>query len=548
MNSFLKNPGLAVFIPIIFWGAISIFLTNPKIVGLYHDDGIYVVLSKALASGQGYRIISLPDQPMETKYPPLFPLLLTPVWWLNPVFPSNIIWFKVMVIVCGALFLLLSHQLFVVVFKFGFRNSLFLLALLVTNPVLLSVSQWILAEIPYGFISTATILFFETRCNQEKTTNNLRLLLLALLASSSYLLKTHGIVLVLAITLCFAVKRRYRDLVVYLFFLTPFLGGWFAWISYHAASPHSALTQYYISYGNSLVRIGSLSNFKRLGFLLYQNLKYLVSTLDYFFIPLASIPVAGKLFPIVFIGFLPGLVLTWRRVSLVAGIYLVGFFFCILLLPWHPFRHLVPIVPLILGTVALSVLSIFQNYRTSQSQAGKLSWHPLWALSLGSVLSAILFFNTLRILQALQTNNENYLPSHNAFFDPQRRWQGFEETFQWLRENTQEEDVLASLLDPVYYLYTNRKGMRFWLHNPETYFYPDWASAQPSVGEVSQIIALLKEAKVRWLIRDPICNSDFREGQAVDALARAIVAKEYPRSSLCFLSSDQGHWVYRLDW
>src|SRR5207247_180398 len=233
--------------------------------------------------------------------------------------PSNIIWFKVMVIVCGALFLLLSHQLFVVVFKFGFRNSLFLLALLVTNPVLLSVSQWILAEIPYGFISTATILFYETRCNQEKTTNNLRLVLLALLASSSYLLKTHGIVLVLAIALCFAVKRRYRDLVVYLFFLTPFLGGWFAWVSHHAASPHSALTQYYISYANSLVRIGSLSNFKRLGFLLYQNLKYLVSTLDYFFIPLASIPVAGKLFPIVFIGFLPGLVLAWRRVSLVAG-------------------------------------------------------------------------------------------------------------------------------------------------------------------------------------------------------------------------------------
>ena len=40
-----------------FWGA------NKQILGLFHDDGIYAVAGKALANGDGYRIVSLPGAP-----------------------------------------------------------------------------------------------------------------------------------------------------------------------------------------------------------------------------------------------------------------------------------------------------------------------------------------------------------------------------------------------------------------------------------------------------------------------------------------------------
>lgn len=33
--------------------------------GMYHDDGLYVVIAKALSDGQGFRIISLPGSPLE---------------------------------------------------------------------------------------------------------------------------------------------------------------------------------------------------------------------------------------------------------------------------------------------------------------------------------------------------------------------------------------------------------------------------------------------------------------------------------------------------
>ena len=63
---------------------------HPARFGSYHDDGIYVVTAKALATGQGYRIISLPDAPAQTKYPPFYPWLLSLVWRARPDFPENL--------------------------------------------------------------------------------------------------------------------------------------------------------------------------------------------------------------------------------------------------------------------------------------------------------------------------------------------------------------------------------------------------------------------------------------------------------------------------
>ncbi len=52
-------------------------------IGQHVDDASYVMLAKALLSGQGYRQIAYPDAPLETKYPPLLPLLIAPFLWLS---------------------------------------------------------------------------------------------------------------------------------------------------------------------------------------------------------------------------------------------------------------------------------------------------------------------------------------------------------------------------------------------------------------------------------------------------------------------------------
>src|SRR5580704_13600109 len=59
-------------------------------LGYYHDDSIYWVSAKSLAEGNGYQIASLPGAPYQTKYPPLYSLLLAGIWKINPSFPANL--------------------------------------------------------------------------------------------------------------------------------------------------------------------------------------------------------------------------------------------------------------------------------------------------------------------------------------------------------------------------------------------------------------------------------------------------------------------------
>ncbi len=75
-------------------GALYGFLVKPHVVGFEYDDGLYLMASEAIAHGQGPVLPYLVGSPALVKYPPLFPALLAPLWWLAPDFPGNIPWFK----------------------------------------------------------------------------------------------------------------------------------------------------------------------------------------------------------------------------------------------------------------------------------------------------------------------------------------------------------------------------------------------------------------------------------------------------------------------
>lgn len=61
-----------------------------KVVGLVVDDAWYVLLAKALATGQGYTLINSPTPGIRPFYAPAFPFLLSIFYRLSPNFPNNI--------------------------------------------------------------------------------------------------------------------------------------------------------------------------------------------------------------------------------------------------------------------------------------------------------------------------------------------------------------------------------------------------------------------------------------------------------------------------
>jgi hypothetical protein len=69
------------------------------LIGSFDDDGVYTVLAKAIAEGEGYRSLHLVGTPVQVKYPPGWPVVLAGLWritgsaegvlravqWLNPL-------------------------------------------------------------------------------------------------------------------------------------------------------------------------------------------------------------------------------------------------------------------------------------------------------------------------------------------------------------------------------------------------------------------------------------------------------------------------------
>jgi len=64
--------------------ALGLSVWEPFPPGIWHDDGVYVLLGRSLAEGDGLRYVGIPGAPLAPKFPPLYPLLLGLVWLLFP--------------------------------------------------------------------------------------------------------------------------------------------------------------------------------------------------------------------------------------------------------------------------------------------------------------------------------------------------------------------------------------------------------------------------------------------------------------------------------
>ncbi|MCC7174078.1 MAG: hypothetical protein IT159_02695 [Bryobacterales bacterium] len=59
-------------------------------LGATGDDQLYLAAARSLAEGQGYRQWNLSGEPYQTKYPVLYPWLLSRIWTAAPAFPANL--------------------------------------------------------------------------------------------------------------------------------------------------------------------------------------------------------------------------------------------------------------------------------------------------------------------------------------------------------------------------------------------------------------------------------------------------------------------------
>jgi hypothetical protein len=97
-----RPPWLAAALAAVVVLAGALASITPHPIGVFWDDGVYLLSAQALAAGDGYRYLYLPGTPPAIHYPPAFPLLLAALLKLTPAFPANVAILKMLNPLCLA--------------------------------------------------------------------------------------------------------------------------------------------------------------------------------------------------------------------------------------------------------------------------------------------------------------------------------------------------------------------------------------------------------------------------------------------------------------
>ena len=118
-------------------------LWEPFPPGIWHDDGVYLLLGRALADGEGLRYAGVSGAPLAPKFPPVYPLTLALVWRLFPNLPTDTGIFGLI----NVLFLVSGGAVFAAFLRRALHFSV-PAAVGVAGLVWLSVDLWRVAMVP----------------------------------------------------------------------------------------------------------------------------------------------------------------------------------------------------------------------------------------------------------------------------------------------------------------------------------------------------------------------------------------------------------------
>jgi 4-amino-4-deoxy-L-arabinose transferase-like glycosyltransferase len=508
------------------WGA------NRQILGLFHDDGIYAVVGKSLAEGSGYRIISLPGTPPQTKYPFLYSYLISWIWAFDGNFPDNIIWLKAFNIVVLVALFYVGVIFYRRNFSDGSVGAVFFSLLLCTNPVIFTLTDYVLSDLLVVLFALVALTLCSV--NSESTPSHSNWSGLALATGLACLTRSAAIPLVIAGTAHSYFQRRFREAAYFAGAVLLVVAPWLLWITTTPRRSSGSLFDYYSAYDLAGAGAGWSLDWQWRVF--SGNARYLLDSFDLIYL----LPLLPGFAPAVVLFTAIGALRSIRKDQIFLWSFFLSSLALLLIWPFHPNRYSAPLIPVLL-------VFLFRGIRAGRTWVTRL---PL-TQTLRRVLAGVVAL-PIALLLVL---NGIWLSSYLLIRDDQTtrgfygsrvkyRWRGFEESFAWVRQNASPESVLGTAYDPMYFLYTGRKSIRPALHRSASYFYP-YGTPNPDVGTAAEIHPQMMKLGVRYLIIDPL--DGYAEGQATLRLFDDIVNSYGQRAELVFTSSDGKHRIYELD-
>lgn len=191
--------------------------------GRVGDDAFFFSSAQALAQGRGYIIPSLPGNPPQTKYPILYPWLLSGVWKWNPSFPSNLALAVSLTAFFSCWFLLAAFALLRKLHGVGDWPALAMVALCAFEPHFVLLSGSIMSDLPFMALALTAALAADRAMRAE---SSLALATFAgALAGLSMMMRSIGVAVLAGILVAAIFRRTFRQLAAWCLGAAPFFAG-----------------------------------------------------------------------------------------------------------------------------------------------------------------------------------------------------------------------------------------------------------------------------------------------------------------------------------
>lgn len=405
--------------------------------GRYNDDGIYLVSARSLAEGSGYRILSLPGEPYQTKYPPLYPAYLSTAWKVNSEFPANLPVVMALSWTLLPIFIVLARHVYRDL-GYGWTASWLLAAILAVNPysVMFAVSP--LSEL----FACSLLLASLAVARQPKWA-----LWSGTLAGLAFLAKTAFISLLLAIPAYYVLKRNSRAAVWSLAGGLPFLAGWMWWSRSHRALPAPA-TLWYTDYLGFYLENFSLEEFPAL---LSTNLNVLFWAIGaVFFYGSEGTGLPLHIFRVLAFACTFGIIRQARRGGL-HPFHVFAVAYLPVLLAWNYAPHerfTYPLFALLLAGFATELTHVAALARSAYGKPG--IGQRVAGVVFGLILAAILALGARGVWRAVYQDLPAVFSGDRAFRPTMVK------AYRWIAANVPEGAAFLAYDDPSLYLYTGR--------------------------------------------------------------------------------------------
>ncbi|HEV7731784.1 MAG TPA: hypothetical protein VGR62_06465 [Candidatus Binatia bacterium] len=457
------------------WGAlltvgVTYLARIDHVAGLYVDDAWYLVLAKAIASGEGFRLINAPAPGILPFYPPGLPALLSLVFVVAPEFPGNV-WLLKAVSVVAML------GVTVLTVRWGERDRglgreaavALGLAVGLSPAFVFLAGATVMSEPVFTLLQLGSLVALERATAETHGDLTMRrVVIAALLGAAAALVRTMAVVVLVACLLHLLATRRWRAAAVYGAIVGAVVGGWTWWAAAHApdaaaqASMNDAIVHGYADH--FWMRVAGYAESgtvtaAELPARVLANLRMIalndagaLSAYPWFrtIEPLDAVPGTtwtAALSVVLGVATLVGWAAALRERVRPAELAVAATVLTALVWPFPPFRFLLPLLPIVLLSAA-----------TGLGLVGRLVARRRIDVAVRfAVLAAVVVVNAW-------SNGQSIVALHRD--DPPPAWsRAFDENvamLAWARDHLEPDAILASHNPALVHLLTGRTTVGYW--------------------------------------------------------------------------------------